>query len=271
MNWMGPIYDFLGPSTGSIQHDASFVYQPKIIDSNEVSVEMKNLRPVSRREAYAVDITYGTNNEFGFDYLRDNMVQSAEQMVQRELNYAIVDEVDSILIDEARTPLIISAPDTESTKLYRQFAQVVPRLRTTEDYTVDEKMRAVSLTDKGISAVEKMLGVDNIYDVSKISYVHQLEHQTNILFKRDRDYVVQTAGGDCGRFHGRLMPGIVFRVFIRRSRPKKTSKESRTLRQLHSKLLSNVREAGGMTERRSRPEEFAKATSDVVPIPTNQP
>ena len=140
MNWMGPIYNFLGLSTGCIQHDASFVYEPKVIDSDEVSVEMENLRPVSRREAYAADITYGTNNEFGFDYLRDNMVQSLEQMVQRqEMNYAIVDEVDSILIDEARTPLIISAPDSESTKLYKQFAQIVPRLKAEEDYKLMKK------------------------------------------------------------------------------------------------------------------------------------
>ncbi len=133
-NWMGPIYHFLGLSTACIMHDASYIYEPKIHDADEVSVEMENLKPVSRREAYAADITYGTNNEFGFDYLRDNMVQSLEQMVQRELNYAIVDEVDSILIDEARTPLIISAPDTESTKLYQQFAQIVPRLKEDEDF-----------------------------------------------------------------------------------------------------------------------------------------
>ncbi|PIV84161.1 MAG: preprotein translocase subunit SecA, partial [Candidatus Moranbacteria bacterium CG17_big_fil_post_rev_8_21_14_2_50_44_12] len=209
-NWMGPIYHFLGLSTGCIQHDASFIYEPKIEDSDEVSVEMENLRPVSRREAYAADITYGTNNEFGFDYLRDNMVQSLGQMVQRELNYAIVDEVDSILIDEARTPLIISAPDTESTKLYRRFAQIVLRLKENDDFTVDHKMRAVTLTEKGIARVEEMLGVGNIYTAGTITYVHQLEQalKANILFKRDRDYVVRDGQVIIvDDFTGRLMPG----------------------------------------------------------------
>ena len=133
-NWMGSVYEALGLSTACIMHDVSYLYESKVIDDNEVSVEMENLKEITRREAYASDITYGTNNEFGFDYLRDNMVQSIEQMSQRPdasggLNYAIVDEVDSILIDEARTPLIISAPDTESTKLYQHFAQIVPRHR----------------------------------------------------------------------------------------------------------------------------------------------
>jgi preprotein translocase subunit SecA len=156
-NWMGSIYHALGLSTACIMHDVSYVYEPKVIDKNEVSVEMENLKEITRREAYAADITYGTNNEFGFDYLRDNMVQSLDQMSQRELNYAIVDEVDSILIDEARTPLIISAPDSESTKLYQRFAQIVPRLKEKEDYEVDEKMKAATLTEAGISKVEKEL------------------------------------------------------------------------------------------------------------------
>ena len=143
-NWMGSVYEALGLSTACIMHDVSYLYESKVIDDNEVSVEMQNLKEITRREAYASDITYGTNNEFGFDYLRDNMVQSIEEMSQRPetsggLNYAIVDEVDSILIDEARTPLIISAPDTESTKLYQRFAQIVPRLKEKEDYEVDEK------------------------------------------------------------------------------------------------------------------------------------
>lgn len=282
MNWMGPIYNFLGLSTGSIQHDASFLYEPKIIDSDEVSVEMENLRPVSRREAYAADITYGTNNEFGFDYLRDNMVQSLDQMVQRqEMNFAIVDEVDSILIDEARTPLIISAPDSESTKLYKQFAQIVPRLKKEDDFNVDEKMRAVSLTDKGISAVEKMLGVKNIYDVSKISYVHQLEQalKANILFKLDRDYVVRDGQVVIvDDFTGRLMPGRRYSEGLHQAIEAKENvevqKESRTLATItFQNYFRMYGKLAGMTGTAvTSAEEFAKVYKlDVVPIPTNKP
>jgi preprotein translocase subunit SecA len=316
MNWMGPIYNFLGLSAGCIQHDASFMYEPKIVDSDEarpltkdseqksdsdskqigegVNVEMENLRPVSRREAYAADITYGTNNEFGFDYLRDNMVQSLEQMVQRqparnaspsdaggEMNYAIVDEVDSILIDEARTPLIISAPDSESTKMYKQFALIVPRLKKENDYTVDEKMKAVSLTDKGISAVEKMLGIENIYDISKISYVHQLEQalKANILFKLDRDYVVQ--GGQVvivDDFTGRLMPGRRYSEGLHQAIEAKENvevqKESRTLATItFQNYFRMYKKLAGMTGTAlTSAEEFAKVYKlDVIPIPTNQP
>ena len=209
-NWMGSIFYALGLSTACIMHDVSYRYQPKIVDTTEASVEMENLEPISRREAYACDITYGTNNEFGFDYLRDNMVGRLEDMSQRELNYAIVDEVDSILIDEARTPLIISAPDSESTKLYQQFARIVPRLHEKEDYEVDEKMKAVTLTDKGIERVEQMLGMGNIYDLGKISYVHHLEQslKAEIIFKRDRDYVVKDGQVIIvDDFTGRLMEG----------------------------------------------------------------
>ncbi len=172
--WMGPIYHISGLTVGAIEHDKSWVYRPENIETDDPT--WKNLWPVTRKEAYAADITYGTNNEFGFDYLRDNMVQSLEQMVQRpELNFAIVDEVDSILIDEARTPLIISAPAEESASLYRQFAMMVPQLTKEEDFTVDEKMRAVSLTDVGMKKIEGMLGIENIYDARSIELVHHLE------------------------------------------------------------------------------------------------
>jgi preprotein translocase subunit SecA len=281
-NWMGPIYNFLGLSSGCIQHDASFVYEQKIVDQDEVSVEMENLKPVTRRDAYAADITYGTNNEFGFDYLRDNMVQDLTQMVQRqEMNYAIVDEVDSILIDEARTPLIISAPDSESTKLYRQFAQIVPRLREEEDFSVDHKMRAVSLTDKGISKVESILGIKNIYDISKISYVHQLEQalKANILFKRDRDYVVkddQVIIVD--DFTGRLMPGRRYSEGLHQAIEAKENvevqKESRTLATItFQNYFRMYAKLAGMTGTAlTSAEEFAKVYElDVVPIPTNKP
>jgi preprotein translocase subunit SecA len=278
---MGPIYHFLGLSTACIQHDASFLYEPKIKDVDEVSVEMENLKPISRREAYAADITYGTNNEFGFDYLRDNMVQGLEQMVQRSLNFAIVDEVDSILIDEARTPLIISAPDTESTKLYRQFAQIVPRLKEDEDFSVDHKMRAVSLTEKGISKVERLLGIENIYDLSKISYVHQLEQalKANILFKRDRDYVVRDGQVIIvDDFTGRLMPGRRYSEGLHQAIEAKENvevqKESRTLATItFQNYFRMYGKLSGMTGTAlTSAEEFSKVYNlDVVPIPTNVP
>jgi len=280
-NWMGPIYHFLGLSVGCIQHDASFIYEPKVRDSDEVSVEMENLQPVSRQVAYAADITYGTNNEFGFDYLRDNMVQDLNQMVQRELNYAIVDEVDSILIDEARTPLIISAPDTESTKLYRRFAQIVPRLKEDEDFTVDHKMRAISLTEKGIGKVEGMLGIGNIYDISKISYVHQLEQalKANILFKRDRDYVVRDEQVIIvDDFTGRLMPGRRYSEGLHQAIEAKENvevqKESRTLATItFQNYFRMYKKLAGMTGTAlTSAEEFAKVYNlDVIPIPTNVP
>ena len=210
-NWMGSVYHALGLTTACIlQQGISYRYEPTVIDRDEVSVEPENLVPISRREAYAADITYGTNNEFGFDYLRDNMVRDAEHMVQRDLFYAIVDEVDSILIDEARTPLIISAPDTESTKLYQQFSHIVPRLREGKDYTVDEKMKSVSITESGIATVEQALGIGNIYESGRVQYVHHLEQslKAEVIFKRDRDYVVKD--GEViivDDFTGRLMVG----------------------------------------------------------------
>ncbi|MEN8252291.1 MAG: preprotein translocase subunit SecA, partial [Patescibacteria group bacterium] len=144
-NWMGVVYEKLGLQTACITHEGGFLYEANTVDDNEVDIELENLNAVEKKEAYEADITYGTNNEFGFDYLRDNMAQSKEQLSQREPSYAIVDEVDSILIDEARTPLIISAPDSESTKLYEQFAGIVPRLIRETDFTVDEKLRSVAI------------------------------------------------------------------------------------------------------------------------------
>jgi len=280
-NWMGPIYHFLGLSVGCIQHDQAFIYEPKVVDSDEVSVEMENLKPVPRREAYLADITYGTNNEFGFDYLRDNMVQNLNQCVQRELNFAIVDEVDSILIDEARTPLIISAPDTESTQLYKQFASIVPRLKENEDYNVDEKMKAVALTDDGISKVEKILGIGNIYEVGKISYVHNLEQalKAHILFKRDRDYVVRD--GEViivDDFTGRLMPGRRYSEGLHQAIEAKENvqvqRESRTLATITFQNYFRMYEKlAGMTGTAvTSAEEFSKVYNlEVVEIPTNKP
>lgn len=215
--WMGQIFDFLGLSVGVIVHDKAFLYDASQTTPDAdterdlgVTIEDEFLRQVPRKEAYLADILYGTNNEFGFDHLRDNLTQSKEEQVQRELNYAIVDEVDSILIDEARTPLIISAPDMESTDKYIKFSKLVEQLVENEDYNVDEKLRAATLTDAGISKMEKALGVDNIYSASGMETVHHIEQalKARTLFQRDKHYVVKD--GEIlivDEFTGRLMQG----------------------------------------------------------------
>lgn len=281
-NWMGRIYHFLGLSTACILgQGVSYRFEPKVSDTDEVSVEMENLLPVSRREAYAADITYGTNNEFGFDYLRDNMVASAEERVQRELNFAIVDEVDSILIDEARTPLIISAPDTESTKLYERFAHIVPRLTAEADYTVDEKMKVVTLTDSGIEHVEKMLGMENIYASGNVQYVHHLEQslKAEIIFHRDRDYVVKD--GEViivDDFTGRLMPGRRYSEGLHQAIEAKekvaVQRESRTLATItFQNYFRLYHKLAGMTGTAlTSAEELAKVYKiEVMEIPTHRP
>jgi len=280
-NWMGSILHFLGISTACIVHNASYVYEPKIVDSDEVTVEMENLKPITRREAYAADITYGTNNEFGFDYLRDNMVQNLTQMVQREPNYVIVDEVDSILIDEARTPLIISAPDSESTKMYQQFAALVPRLKRGEDFEVDEKMKAVSISDAGISKIESWLGVKNIYEAGKINYVHHLEQalKAQIIFQIDRDYVVKD--GEViivDDFTGRIMPGRRYSEGLHQAIEAKegvrVQKESRTLATItFQNYFRMYKKISGMTgtATTSAEELFKVYKLEVMEIPTNQP
>ena len=280
-NWMGSVYHFLGLSTACIVHDAAYLYEPKIIDENEVNVEMENLKPITRREAYAADITYGTNNEFGFDYLRDNMAPALDQMVQRSLHFAIVDEVDSILIDEARTPLIISAPDEESTKMYEQFARLVPRLKENEDYNVDEKMKSATLTQDGISKVEKWLGIGNIYEASKISYVHHLEQalRAHVIFKLDRDYVVKN--GEVvivDDFTGRLMPGRRYSEGLHQAIEAKegvqVQKESKTLATItFQNYFRMYAKLAGMTGTAiTSAEEFDKVYKlEVVEVPTNQP
>ncbi len=280
-NWMGAVYHFLGMSTACIVHDNAFLYEPKVLDENQVSIEMENLKPISRKEAYRADITYGTNNEFGFDYLRDNMAPSLAYLSQRPLHYAIVDEVDSILIDEARTPLIISAPDEESTNMYQQFARLVPRLRENEDYNVDEKMKSVTLTDAGINKMEEWLGIGNIYETSKISYVHHLEQalKAHIIFKLDRDYVVKD--GEIvivDDFTGRLMQGRRYseglHQAIEAKENVKVQKESRTLATITFQNYFRMYEKlAGMTGTAiTSAEEFHKVYKlEVVEIPTNQP
>ena len=225
VQWMGPIYHKLGLTTAAIVHEASYLFDPAFITQD---YRYLNLRPITRQEAYLADITYGTNNEFGFDYLRDNMKFSLEEYVQRELNYAVVDEVDNILIDEARTPLIISGPAEESTDKYYLIDRIIPKLQrgaviqgdpTQEDraaieakgdYTVDEKSRAVTLTEGGVAKVERLLGVHNLYDPRQIDTLHHVQQalKAHAIFRRDVDYVVKD--GEViivDEFTGRLMPG----------------------------------------------------------------
>jgi preprotein translocase SecA subunit len=225
VQWMGPIYHKLGLTTASIVHETSYLFDPTFITQD---YRYLNLRPITRQEAYFADITYGTNNEFGFDYLRDNMKFSLEEYVQRELNYAVVDEVDNILIDEARTPLIISGPAEESTDKYYLIDRIIPKLQrgaviqgdpTQEDraaidakgdYTVDEKSRSVTLTEGGVAKVERLLGVHNLYDPRQIDTLHHVQQalKAHAIFKRDVDYVVKD--GEViivDEFTGRLMPG----------------------------------------------------------------
>ncbi len=207
VQWMGPIYHYLGLTVASIIHDTSFHFDPTYIPKD---YRFLHLRPIERRPAYRADITYGTNNEFGFDYLRDNMKFSLDEYVQRELNYAIVDEVDNILIDEARTPLIISGPAEESTDKYYVVDRIIPRLRKDTDYTIDEKHRSATLTEEGIAKCERLLGVSNLYDPSQIDMLHHVTQalKAHTLFKRDVDYVVKD--GEVlivDEFTGRLMPG----------------------------------------------------------------
>ncbi|CAI8007917.1 Protein translocase subunit SecA [Geodia barretti] len=203
--WMGPVYHALGLTVGCLQHDTGFVYDP-----NESGGKLPWLRQVSREEAYLADITYGTNNEFGFDYLRDNMALSADRRVQRELNYAIVDEVDNILIDEARTPLIISGPAEEPVQLYQSFARLVPRLDPAEDYTIDDRSQAISLTQDGIAKMEQWTNTSNLYDPENFHLVHYMENALTayVMKQRDKDYVLRD--GEVvivDEFTGRLQPG----------------------------------------------------------------
>ena len=206
--WMGPIFDKLGLTVGCLQNDAAFVYQPGA-PGKDPSYE--HLRAAPRQEAYTCDITYGTNNEFGFDYLRDNMAVDPSLQVQQDLNYAIVDEVDNILIDEARTPLIISGPAQEPVQLYSQMAKLAPRLRTETDYTmIDERSRAISLTDEGISKIEGWIKVDNLYAPENFHLVQYVENalRAHVLYKRDKEYVVRDGQVVIvDEFTGRLQPG----------------------------------------------------------------
>ncbi len=285
--WMGEIYSFLGVSTGVINHSESFVYDPTHKELDEKRDEVASfkvvnefLRPVTRRQAYEADITYGTNNEFGFDYLRDNLEYEEKNLRQREPNYAIVDEVDSILIDEARTPLIISAPTTESEDLYATFAKISKQLEKGEHYTVDEKFKTISLTDSGISKAEELLGVENIYTEKGIKYVHHLETavRARALFFKDKEYVVKDNEiVIVDEFTGRLQPGRRWSEGLHQAIEAKegvsVQKESKTFASItfqnYFRLYKKLSGMTGTAETSS--EEFYKVYGlNVVSIPTNK-
>lgn len=309
--WMGKLYHALGMSTGVIINDASFIYDPEYDGSAEhFDKRMQNLRPCSRKEAYAADITYGTNNEFGFDYLRDNMVSDPSLLRQRELNFAIVDEVDSILIDEARTPLIISAPAADNPDLYIKYAALVAQLDAPSktvasnrglrnpltgelldpddeeepdgDYEVDEKRRTVALTDQGVDKVERMLGIKNLYSPEHIRAVYHLDQalKARALFKRDKDYVVNNDGEVIivDEFTGRLMKGRRYSEGLHQAIEAKehvpVRQESQTLAtisfQNYFRLYDKL---SGMTGTAfTEAEEFQQIYGlDVIQIPTNKP
>jgi len=328
--WMGQIYDLLGLSVGVINHDSSFIYDPSHISQSNTqgdgsskfqvpsskaeNLQLKTdnlkldetrdtlgsfkvvhefLRPCTRREAYAADITYGTNNEFGFDYLRDNLEYAPAGLRQREFHYGIIDEIDSILIDEARTPLIISAPTTDSENLYGRFATIAAALSKETDFTVDEKLHAIQLTPAGIEKAEKALGVENIYTEGGIKFVHHLETavRAKALFHRDKQYVVKPArpddsgrsGGDgeviiVDEFTGRLQPGRRWSEGLHQAIEAKegvtVQKESRTMASItFQNYFRMYRKLSGMTgTAKTSSEEFYKVYGlDVVSVPTDKP
>ncbi|KKU95101.1 preprotein translocase subunit SecA [Candidatus Amesbacteria bacterium RIFCSPHIGHO2_02_FULL_48_21] len=278
--WNGPTFHLLGLSVGVIMHEKSLLYDPEFFDPAHGDDRLAHLRPVTRQEAYAADITYGTNNEFGFDYLRDNMVGNLKDMSQRGHHFAIVDEVDSILIDEARTPLIISAPDTEPTQKYYEFAKLVDRLSGDTDYVIDEKHRTANLTEHGIKKVEKLLGVDNLYE-KDFDTIHHLENalKSRTLFIRDKDYIIrdnQVIIVD--EFTGRLMPGRRWSEGIHQAVEAKENvtiqQESRTLATISfQNYFRMYTKLAGMTgTAATEAEEFQKIYKlDVVIVPTHKP
>lgn len=280
-SWMGQVYDFLGLTTGVIINEASFVYDKDYDNEHHDDPRMRKLRPVTRKEAYTADITYGTNNEFGFDYLRDNMVNDMDLLRQRELNFAIVDEVDSILIDEARTPLIISAPAAENPDNYYTFAKVASKL-VPDDYVLDEKRRSVALTDEGVEKVQKLLGIKNLYTPDHVRSVYHMDQalRAQTLFKRDKDYVVTNDGEVIivDEHTGRLMQGRRYNEGLHQAIEAKENvpvlEESMTLAtvsfQNYFRLYNKL---SGMTGTAfTEAEEFQQIYSlDVIQIPPNKP
>jgi preprotein translocase subunit SecA len=279
--WMGQVYDFLGLTTGVIIPDLSYIYDPKYENKDHVDPRFRHLRPATRQEAYQADITYGTNNEYGFDYLRDHMVRETDQLRQRDLHFAIVDEVDSILIDEARTPLIISAPATASAAAYDQFAKVVRQLKETEHYEKDEKRRSVILTDAGVELVEKILGIQNLYSTENLRTIYHLEQamRAQALFHRDKDYVV-TGEGEIvivDDFTGRLLKGRRYNEGLHQAIEAKegveVKEETMTLATISfQNYIRLYKKLAGMTgTAKTEEEEFHQVYKmDVVEVPTNR-
>jgi preprotein translocase subunit SecA len=285
--WMGQIYDTLGLSIGVINTDASYLYSSEHKETDEARdqegsfhIFYEFLKPSSRRDAYQADITYGTNSEFGFDYLRDNIAYNPNDLRQRGHHYAVVDEIDSILIDEARTPLIISAPAQESENLYKTFAGIASKLVRDEDYTVDEKQKAIQLTDPGITHAEKLLNIDNLYTDKGIKYVHHLETavRAQALFHRDKEYVVRD--GEIvivDEFTGRLQPGRRWSEGLHQAIEAKegvnVQKESRTFASItYQNYFRLYEKLSGMTgTAKTSSEEFYKVYGlEVIEIPTNR-
>src|SRR5512136_732249 len=289
VQWMGPIYHLLGMKVGVIQHESAFLYDP---DFKAADDRYNRLRPVPRREAYTADITYGTNHEFGFDYLRDNMVGELAQCVQRELHYAIVDEVDNILIDEARTPLIISGPAEESSDLYVKFAQIVRQLRPSTfepkqgeeadgDYYVEAKARNAVLTERGIERIERVLGIDNLFSAEHSDLTPYLDNalRAHAIYKKDKDYIVKN--GEViivDEFTGRLMYGRRYSEGLHQAIEAKESvtvqRESLTYATItFQNYFRMYRKLAGMTgTAKTEEEEFRKIYNlDVMPIPTHRP
>lgn len=280
LGWMGPIYNALGVSGGCIMQEAAFVYDPKFEDKTQTDWRLRHLRPVDKKEAYLADITYGTNNEFGFDYLRDNMVWDLKDMAQKSHHFAIVDEADSILIDEARTPLIISAPTAQATDKYYQFAKLVQELSSDTDYVIDEKLKTANLTEHGITKVEKRLGVANLYEKDFASIHHiQQALKARTLFHKDKDYVVKT--GEIiivDEFTGRLMVGRRWSEGLHQAveakEGVKIQEESQTLATISFQNYFRLYEKlAGMTgTAATEAEEFHKIYKlEVIVIPTNMP
>jgi len=286
--WMGELFSLLGVTVGVINSQStSFIYDPTHKNEEDNSdigafkVQYEFLRPCSRKEAYQCDIVYGTNNEFGFDYLRDNLARNINDIVQREHFYTIVDEVDSILIDESRTPLIISSPAEESEDLYYTFAKIAKQLKPEEDYTVDEKLKAISLTDHGITLAESLLGISDIYTEKGIKYVHHLETavKARSLFEKDKDYVVKD--GEViivDPFTGRMQPGRRWSDGIHQAieakEGVKIEKETRAVASItYQNYFKFYKKLSGMTgTAETSKEEFLKVYGlDVIVIPTNRP
>jgi len=279
--WNAPLFHALGMQVGVIIPDQSLVYDPEYADESHTDVRLRHLRPVSRPEAYAADVVYATNNEMGFDYLRDNLARSLDQRVQRDRYYAIVDEVDSILIDEARTPLIISGLGEESADKYYQYSRLIPRLIPEEDFTIDEKSKSGSLTDDGIEKIERMTGISNIYDIEHVEEAHHINQalRAHALYLKDREYIVRD--GEVvivDEFTGRTMPGRRWsdglHQAIEAKEGLKVQQEQRTLATITFQNYFRTFEVlAGMTGTAlTEAEELHKIYKlEVVPIPTNRP